>query len=131
MGSDKVGEDELYEKFHSEGKLSQSMGYREMGQCGSVKSEKPKVVKKKAKASAKVPAKSKELPQVEVKSDGSATHANKTGQKQVDAMDADSFLQSLALEEGLHFDAYSGKRSRLEWEKLFVGMAGKIYSRQV
>jgi hypothetical protein len=130
--SDKVGEDELYEKFHSEGKLSQTMCYREMGQCGSVKSEKPKVVKKKAKASAKVvPAKSKELPQVEVKSDGSATHANKTGQKQVDAMDADSFLQSLALEEGLHFDAYSGKRSRSEWEKLFVGMAGKIYSRQV
>merc|ERR1712025_249991 len=108
------------------------MCYREMRQCSSVESLKTKVAKKKNMVSGKdAPAKSKDLSEVEVKSDGSATRANKTGQEQVGVMDADSFLRSFALEDGLDIDAYSSKRSRLNWEKLFVGMAGKIYSRQI
>jgi len=129
---DKVGEDELYKKFYSDRKIPESMCYREMGQCSSAKSEEAKLAKKKTKASSKVvPAKSKDRPKVEVKSDGQATRANKTVQQQDETMDSNSFLRSLALEEGLDDLAYSGKKSRREWEKLLVGMAGKIYSRQV
>jgi len=80
------------------------------------------------------PAKSKDLPKVEVKSDGSTIQANKgnkTGPGGVEAIDAYGFLQSMAHEDGLDFDAYSSVRSREDWEKLIVSMAGKIYSRQV
>merc|ERR1712139_291840 len=51
---DKVGEDELYEKFYADRKIPDSMCYREMGQCGSVKSGKAKVSKKNNKASPQV-----------------------------------------------------------------------------
>eukprot|EP00746_Dinoflagellata_sp_MGD_P161195 gnl/MRDRNA2_/MRDRNA2_88254_c0_seq1.p1 gnl/MRDRNA2_/MRDRNA2_88254_c0~~gnl/MRDRNA2_/MRDRNA2_88254_c0_seq1.p1 ORF type:complete len:287 (+),score=56.79 gnl/MRDRNA2_/MRDRNA2_88254_c0_seq1:74-934(+) len=132
---DKIGEDELYEKYYTNRKLPDSMCYEEMAQCGgSSKVKTSKVAGKKIKsktASAAVPAKSKDLPKVEVKADGSSTRTNKTGPGGVDAIDADSFLRSLALEDGLDFDAYSTKRSRQEWEQLVVSMAGKIYSRQV
>jgi hypothetical protein len=132
---DKIGEDELYEKFHTNRKIPESMCYEEMAQCGIVsKSKKAKAGNKKTKAqstSSKAPAKTKDLTKVEVKSDGLAARANKTGPGGVEAIDAHSFLKSLALEDGLEFDAYSGKRSRQEWEKLVVSMAGKIYSRQV
>merc|ERR1712118_599933 len=112
------------------------MCYEEMAQCGgsSSKAKKSKAQNKKIKtktASAAVPAKSKDLLKVEVKADGSSTKTNKTGQRVVEAIDADSFLSSLALEDGLDFDAYPTKRSRQEWEKLVVSMAGKIYGRQV
>jgi hypothetical protein len=139
---DKVGEDELYEKFHSNKRIPDSMCYEEVAHCGS-KSKKSKAGSKKAKAKmtpaaapAKLkespqatPTKPKDLPQVEVKYDGSASNINKT--EPHGAIDADSFLQSLALEDGLDFNSYTGKRSRDEWEKLIVAMAGKIYSRQV
>lgn len=130
---DKIGEDELYEKFHTNMKIPDSMCYEEMAQCGS-KSKKSKTGSKKAKAkstSAAAPEKIKDLPKSVVKYDGSATNVNDTGPQGLDAIDADNFLQSLALEDGLHFDSYTGKRSRQEWEKLIVSMAGKIYSRQV
>lgn len=133
---DKIGEDELYEKFHTKNKIPDSMCYEEMAQCGS-KSKKSRVGSKKAKAKVTpvaAPAKSKDLPKVEVKSDRPAStesNANKTGPGGIEDIDADSFFQSLALENGLDFDSYSGKRSRPEWEKLIVTMAGKIYSRQM
>jgi len=126
---DKVAEDELYERFYTDREIPESMCYKEMAQCSAgSKSEKAKSMKKKTTPKV-VSAKTKE---VEVKSDGVATRANTTGgQDKVKAIDADTFLQSMALEEGLDFHAYSSKRSRNEWEKLLVGMAGKIYSRQV
>jgi hypothetical protein len=129
---DKVGEDELYERFYSEREIPDSMCHEEMAQCSDgSRSEKVKSTKKKTKAKAGsegAPTKSKEVPQIVVKADGAATRANKTGKE---AIDADSFLQSLAVEEGLDVHAYSSSRSRQEWEKLVVAMAGKIYSRQV
>jgi len=133
-----IGEDELYEKFYTNRKISESLCYEEMAQCGtSLKSKKSKAGNKKAKSkavSAASPAKSTRSPTIEVKSDGSTTQtnkANKTGPGGVEAIDAYSFLKSMAHDDGLDFDAYSGKRSRQEWEKLIVSMAGKIYSRQV
>merc|ERR1712146_737917 len=144
---DKVGEDELYERFYLDHKIDESMCYKEIGQCSSTVSQSQKVkdVKKKVKVkagSAIAKEKSKDSSAVEasaiakgksqaveVKYDGSAMHANKTGQREVKAMDADTFLQSLALEDGLDIHAYSGWRSRQEWEKLLVSMAGKIFSR--
>jgi len=135
-----IGEDELYEKFYTNRKLpgswSKSLCYEELAQCGtSMKSKKSKAGNKKAKAtSIASPAKSTGSPKIEVKSDGSTTQtnkANKTGPGGVEAIDAYSFLKSMAHEDGLNFDAYSSERSRQEWGKLIVSMAGKIYSRQV
>jgi hypothetical protein len=132
---DKVGEDELYEKYYTDRKIPDSMCYEEMAQCGgSSKAKKSKAGNKKIKSktsSGAAPAQSKDLPKVEVKADGSSTRANKTGPGGVEAIDAESFLRSIALEDGLDFDAYSTKRSRQQWEQLVVSMAGKIYSRQV
>merc|ERR1712193_423429 len=102
------------------------MCYKEMNQCSS-KPKSKKQGSKKAKAKVTpvaLPAESKGLPKVEVKSDASASDTNKTGPEGVEAIDADSFLRSMAYENGLDFD---GKRSRQEWEKLIVTMAGKIY----
>merc|ERR1711904_766780 len=48
---DKVGEDELYEKFYTNRKIPESMCYSEMSQCSSnLKTEKAKSAKKKTKA---------------------------------------------------------------------------------
>lgn len=136
---DKVGEEELYERFYSNGKIHESLCDKEIRQCSgtSSKSATGKSSKKKAKAKASpaiAVAKSKDSSAVEVKYDGAAasvTRTNKTGQEKVEAIDAKDFLQSLALEDGLDIDTYSSKRSRQEWEKLLVSMAGKIFSRQV
>jgi len=134
---DKVGEDELYEKFYTNRKIPESMCYEEMAQCGSIglkskKAKAGKLAKAKAKATSVAGlARSKDLPKVEVKPDGSTAHANKTGPAGVKAIDAYSFLESMAHEDGLDFDAYSNKKSRQDWEKLIVSIAGKIYSRQV
>merc|ERR1712070_86067 len=113
------GEEELYERFYSDGKLPESMCYKDIHQCSSstwqsknVKSTKKKVKGKVSSAIAK--AKSKDVSGVDVKYDGSlssAVRANKTGQAKVEAIDANSFLESLALEDGLDIHAYSGKRS--------------------
>jgi hypothetical protein len=130
-----IGEDELYEKFYTNRKISESLCYEEMAQCGTgSKSKKSKAGNKKAKSKATSVASPAKPTKVEVKSDGSTTQtnkANKTGPGGVEAIDAYSFLKSMAHDDGLDFEAYSGKRSRQEWEKLIVSMAGKIYSRQV
>merc|ERR1711907_132946 len=80
---DKIGEDELYEKYYTNRKLPDSMCYKETAQCGeSSTAKKSKVGNKKIKsktASAALPVKSKDLPKVEVKADGSSTHTNRTG----------------------------------------------------
>lgn len=149
---DKVGEDELYKRFYSDHKIDESVCHQKISQCSStgLQSQKVKSVKKKDKVkassaiakekststsavelSAIASGKSLDASAVEVKYDGSAIHANKTGQQEVKTMDADSFLQSIALEDGLDTHAYSSRRSRQEWEKLLVSMAGKIFSRQV
>merc|ERR1712196_191755 len=97
-------------------------------------SEKRKSSKKKMVKATSAIAKSKDISSVGVKHDGatsSVTGANKTGQEKNEAIDAKSFLESLALEDGLDIHAYSSKRSRQEWEKLLVSVAGKIFSRQV
>jgi hypothetical protein len=135
---DKVGEEDLYERFHSEGKIPESICHQETRQCSSVtsksatrKSSKKKKVQTRASGAI---AKSKDKSSVDVKYDGAtslATGANKTGQEKVDAIDAKSFLESVALEDGLDVHTYSSKRSRQEWEKLLVSMAGKIFSRLV
>lgn len=149
---DKVGEDQLYERFYSDHKIDETMCFKEIDQCSSTGSQfqKAKLDKKKGKVkgssavatgkSKKVSAvevsaiakqKSPDLAAAEVKFDGSATAANKTGQQKVETMDAKSFLESLAMEDGLDIHAYSSRRSRQEWEQLLVSMAGKIFSRQV
>merc|ERR1711904_322656 len=93
---DKVGEDELYERFFSDRKIPDSMCHNEREQCSSSSNKLKKKTKTKAKAKSEViSVKSKDLQSVEVKSDGVATSANKTGKE---VIDADSFLDSLALD---------------------------------
>merc|ERR1719321_324794 len=85
---DKIGEDELYDKFHTNKKIPDSMCYEEMAQCGL----KPKKSKGSKKARANVPpvappVEAKDLPKVEVKSNGSTRNTNKTGPEGVEAID--------------------------------------------
>merc|ERR1712149_11784 len=128
------GEDQLYERFYSGHKIDETMCFKEIDQCSSTGSQfqKAKLEKKKGKvkgSSAVATKKSQGLAAAEVNFDGAATAANKTGQQKVETMDAKSFLESLAAEDGLDIHAYSGRRSRQEWEQLLVSMAGKIFSR--
>lgn len=135
---DKVGEEELYEAFYSDGNIPEAMCYKEIRQCSSTSSQSKKVKsakmkKAKAKTSSAI-AQSKDVSSVDVQYDGLAltsSNANKTVYKKVEAIDANGFLESLALEDGLDVHTYSRKRSRQEWERLLVSMAGKIFSRQM
>merc|ERR1711904_694836 len=140
------GEDELYERYQSDGKIPESMCWKEMAQCGtSTKAQKPKKEKAAPKKQS-VPskkqqgtpqgkvtenhihkAKSPVMQQVEVNSKAAAvptdeTKVNKTGIS--GQIDMETYLRSLALEDGLSVDSYSKLRPKQDWDKLIVAMAG-------
>merc|ERR1719161_681185 len=141
---EQVGEDELYKRYQSDGKIPESMCWKEMAQCGtSSKVQKPKPAKVPSKNQQGTPtrkvvpnhtpkSKSPVLKQVEVSSKAVATPSvetkvNKTGMG--GQVDMETYLRSLALEDGLSTDTYSKLRPKQDWDKLIVAMASKIYNR--
>lgn len=141
---EQVGEDQLYKRYQTDGKIPESMCWKEMAQCRtSSKVQKSKTAKVPSKNQQGTPAKkvvpnqtpkskSPVLKQVEVSSKAVATPSvetkvNKTGMG--GQMDMETYLRSLALEDGLSTDTYSKLRPKQDWDKLIVAMASKIYNR--
>lgn len=148
---EQIGEDELYERYRSDGKIPESMCWKETSQCRkTVKPQKLKAEKvppKKQQVTSEkhhVQSKQKVVPnggpkakapvmkQVEVNSKAIAspsgsTKVNKTGMD--GQMDMETYMRSLALEDGLTTDTYAKLRPKEDWDSLIVAMASKIYMR--
>merc|ERR1712046_131213 len=145
---DKAGEDELYDTFKSKGEIPESMCWKEMGQC----SVGPKAPKSKKEATEKKPEKktpeksgsrnnpkkaeekdiSKEQMKIQVNADATVKPVAEPDNNQSiagDRMNLEAFMRSMAMHDALGTDDFSRSRSRQEWEKVIVAMAGKIYSR--
>jgi len=131
---ERMGEDELYDKFKADGGLSEDLCYNEVGDCkrtpeGPVTPPKPKEEEKKPKAKkAEKPKKEKKEEKKEKKekkeSAKAATSADADGR-----VDAPSFLRNLAVKHGLDSSEYLTTRTEKEWEKLILAVAGRIYNR--
>jgi len=100
---DKIGEDELYEHYRSQGSLSSDLCVRETRDCQLG----PKIGKK------------------EERSDQQASSEKKES-KQVPALDLSAFAGKLAKKHGVAKSEYTRKRSFSEWESLFMEVAGRI-----
>jgi len=141
--NDKVGEEELYERYQSAGEIPQSMCWDEMAQCSAgPRTPKPKQKKaqggrgciagqrcpaEKAARAAALESKQKEQVAAITVTEAANVTVNKTDPQ--DQIDLATFLRSKALEDGLASDIYSSLRPHNEWEKFILSMAGKIYSR--
>merc|ERR1712224_148784 len=136
--------------YQSDGKIPESMCWNEMRQCRTTPKSEKAQAKKAAAKTQKVPSKQQGTPkgkvfsnsaarptspvlkQVEVSSKATTmpsidTRVNKTGMG--GEMDMETYLRSLALEDGLSMDAYSKQRPKQDWDKLIVAMASSIYNR--
>jgi hypothetical protein len=142
---DKVGEDELYEKYREDGGLTESICFQDIRYCTTgpktppaPKAEKdvPKKEKKKdAKDKKKEAKEKKEKPETSTpKKTEPIAAATTTMQSSVaekkpeERIDALTFLRSLALRHGLTSDEYVAARTEREWEKLTMAMAGRIFN---
>lgn len=147
---DTVGEDELYERFRNDGEIPESMCWKEMTQCSlGPKMHQPKSLKKTPEKKSSSTGKtvnagtakkgrpkdgSKERLQVQVSPDATVTpttlaKVNKTAKSE--EINLETFMQSMAMHDGLSKDDFSRARPRQEWEKLIVAVAGKIYNKHV
>lgn len=141
---EKMGEDELYDKYYKEKKITESLCYKELAQCETgppkppkpkttttttpkTKKEKKKEPKTEKKKEEKKVEKKKKTQTVEVNADGDAKPSSSSD---VDKLDVHSFFRAQALQDGLTSDEYLRSRSKSEWEKLIVAMAGRIFNRQ-
>jgi len=145
--NEKVGEDELYEIYHRNGRIPETMCWQEFAQCSKdPKSQKSESAKAPlSNKSGKKPVRDKtkhdkihklpgqaEKKHAEVSSKGIITSNGKSAINKTDPndeMDMSTFLKSLALDDGLSPDEFSKSRTRQDWENLIVSMAGKIYNR--
>mmetsp|Transcript_2369 Transcript_2369/g.5017 ORF Transcript_2369/g.5017 Transcript_2369/m.5017 type:complete len:313 (+) Transcript_2369:47-985(+) len=133
-----VGEDEVYDKFYSNGQLAQEL-CNETKHC-SGKPSPPKDGAKSKEKKASKPEKSK-APK-ERKPEPAAEAASPAGQKSKasdtqtvqatmsqEPIDVKMFLRSLAQEHGLPAEDYLSARTKAEWEKLTVSMASRLFGR--
>lgn len=142
---EKIGEDDIYAKYYKEKKIPESMCYKEMGQCQTgpkpppkkkeekkpEKKDKKKEDKKqdKKKADKKLEKKVEDQKKKTVQVDAAGAAKPSSGDAE-DKIDALAFFRSQALQDGLTSDEYLRSRSKSEWEKLIVAMAGRIFNRQ-
>jgi len=145
---DKVGEDELYDTFQSKGEIPESMCWKEMRQCSvGPKAQKSKKKAPEKKLERKTPEKgvksqkptkaeekdaTQEQMKIQVNADATITHIAQADSNQSSTghqMNLETFMKSMAVQDPLGTDDISRSRSRQEWERLIVAMAGKIYSR--
>lgn len=139
---ERVGEDELYDKYREDGGLSEAVCYQDLRDCvtgpqtppkpkeGST-AEKPKADKPKAKKEKKDKAKAKEpkaAASVATASSRSAKEASSGGASE-ERVDSQTFFRHLAERHGLTSDEYLTSRSERDWEKLIVAMAGRIFNK--
>jgi hypothetical protein len=141
---ERVGEDELYDKYREDGGLSEAICYQDLRDCTTGPSTPPKPKKQpedkskkgdlerdiaeKAKAlkAEKAKAKKAEKEKTKAGKEAKITEASNSGEK----VDSATFLRSLAGRHGLPATEYLNFRTETEWEQLIVAMAGKIFSKQ-
>jgi len=119
-----IGEDKIYEHFYSTGKLSESLCHESTRVCRKYKSEADanKVSRGPKQAKEKLKKTKKDKPAKAAKNGKTAGSSESTG------IDLTSFLNQLAKEHGVPADAYTTKRSRKEWEKTLLQVAGRLYT---
>lgn len=107
---DKIGEEEVYEHFRSQGEVSSDLCFSETRDCrvgpkaASKKSQKADAADKKAKKDKDFDAKG----------------------KGAEKIDISSFVSKLAKKQGLAPIEYTKQRSFAEWEQLFLQAATKL-----
>lgn len=112
---EKVGEDEVYDHFRSQGELSKDLCFRETRDCqlGPEPPQNSKKPKKSVRDESSKPVKTK---------------AKAAAQKSPD-IDVKTFISELAIKHGVFTTEYSRKRSFAEWEQLFLLASQRISSR--
>jgi len=123
-----IGEDKLYEHFYSTGKLSERLCHESTRVCHKLSS------KKDASKVSRGSQQSKEAVKKQKKGKSSAghTHYEKRHKSVLSneskGTDLTTFLKELAKDHGLPTDAYTKQRSRKEWEKTLLQVAGRLYT---
>jgi len=140
---ERVGEDELYEKYREDAGLSESICYQDLRDCttGPISPPKPKEDTAKAKAEKpKAKKERKEKPKVPKETKTSQPSKSATAADATKAVpeasrhgseirvDSQTFLRRLAERHGLTSDEYLTSRTERDWEKLIVAMAGRIFN---
>jgi len=152
---EKVGEEEMYDKFYDGfrkelesasaempafGAVFKDSCFDELRYCSKPKegpeepkqeaTKKDKKAEKKAKnvekkAKKQAEAKKKDTKKADKKAEAKAASSG----DDVD-VDVQTFLQQFALKHGLSAEGYVAKRSEKNWEQLMISMASKIFNKQ-
>jgi len=132
---EKVGEDELYDKYHEDGGLTESVCYQDLRSCTTGPKVPPKPKEdppvEKAKSEKKKAKKEKTEKVKDAKKDTKAASTKGGAGKEAsgDRIDSTTFLRRLAEKHGLTSDEYLTARTEREWEKLLVAMAGRVFNK--
>lgn len=137
---ERVGEDELYDKYREDGGLTEAVCYRDLRDCqtGPKTPPKPKVEAEAEKPKPKKEKKQKKQAEEKVESKKNAQKKEKKPvvddlpKAEADAaepVDSQTFLRRMALRNGLSAEEYLTARTEREWEKLVIAMAGRLFSK--
>jgi len=125
-----IGEEDIYEHFRATGKLAQNLCQDATRVCQKdvqeQKRDKKSEKSKKSKSNAKTMKKEK-------KAKSKKQTSEKTGQKETptnegETLDLNTVLTQMAKEHNVPASEYIQQRSRTEWERLFLQIAGRLYS---
>jgi hypothetical protein len=137
---DRIGEEELYEHFRSNGGLTEDgICFKATRDCSvgpkapAVEVEEPAGEKKAKKEKKEKKDKKKAEPTLEekkVKKKAEPTLEEKKEKKKSEqTLDATAFLTKLAKEHGISKAEYTGKRGYAEWERVILAAAARISER--
>jgi len=142
---DKVGEDELYDSFHASGELTESMCFQVTRDCDSSRNtQKPKQAKKPKKSSESPLKKETGAQKKRVVSESAPSSSTTSTAKEPQSgivkgkprpapktdkrpVDVTYFLAQLAVQHGLPPKDYTRSRTREQWEKTMLALAGRIF----
>lgn len=134
---EKVGEEELYEKFRASNQLSQEICFTETSDCKAPKlgPEEPKAEGAAKKADKTRAKRAKGKPEKRKDAAPGASPAPKRAAPPLASapearVGVDAFLRSMAVKRGLPADEYIMTRTDSEWEQLIVSLAGHIFTRR-
>jgi len=144
---EELGEEETYDIFYkrylaekaspasAEGGLTEALCRNELRQCSASKTAPPKQKNKKGEKEKKAEKekKNKKLPAKDIKEKKPKTvGVNMDAQmpSSSEKVSVEQFFRSLADKHGLKAEDYVAPRSKSEWEKAIVSIAGRIFSDQ-
>merc|ERR1712048_528005 len=122
-----IGERNIYEHFHAKRNLPESLcdEATRMCQTGAQEQNRDKHPKKtKHSKSNGKHAKKEKKP----KSKAQAAQEPEKASNEGDALDLTSFLTQIAKDHNVPTSAYTQQRSRKEWERTILQIAGRLYS---